>query len=335
MQNRAIAVIGYDNAELLEIACITTTLGMANVIGELAQPYQAVIATPGGRPIRCAFNLVLEGHAALERLTGPLDTLIVAGGPGYVSASANRVVLAHVQRLARISRRVASVCTGASVLAAAGLLDGKRAATHWRFAGAIAAQYPKVTVDPVPIYIHEGQIRTAAGVTSALDLALAFVEEDHGAELARQTARDLVTYMQRPGNQAQMSIYTAAPPPDNDLIRRLTDYVHTHLADKMDTATLARVAGVSDRHLARLFSTHVGMTPGHYVRTARVTAAARLLASSSQTIPEVAKACGLGSAETLRRLFVECYKLTPLRYRALSAGTMVTAPWHLSEAEDT
>lgn len=322
MQSRPIAIIGYDDAELLDITCITTTLGMANILGELDQPYEVVVATPGGRPIRCSYNLVLQGHEALERLTGPLDTVIVSGGPGHASASANRVIVAHLRRLARISRRVASVCTGAAVLAATGLLDGKRAATHWRYADAIAARYPKVIIDPVPLYINEGQIRTAAGITSALDLALAFVEEDHGAELARQTARDLVTYMQRPGNQAQMSIYTAAPPPDNDLIRRLTDYIHTHLAERIDTATLAGVAGVSDRHLTRLFANRVGMSPGHYLRTARVAAAARLLASSSQTIPQVAKACGLGSADTLRRLFVACYKMTPIRYRALSQGAV-------------
>ena len=163
MPVRLVAIVAYDGAELLDIACVTTSLGMANVTGEVRTPYQIVLTSPGQRPITCAPGVVLQSGQALERLTGPLDTLLVSGGLGHARAAADPLLVAHVQRLARISRRVASVCTGASILAAAGLLDGRRATTHWRFAGALAARHPRVTVDPDPIYIRDGRISTAAG----------------------------------------------------------------------------------------------------------------------------------------------------------------------------
>jgi transcriptional regulator GlxA family with amidase domain len=209
------------------------------------------------------------------------------------------------------------VCTGTSILAAAGLLDGRRVTTHWRFAAALAVQYPHITVDPDPIYIRDGKISTAAGVTSALDLALAFVEEDHGVELARLVARDLVTYLQRPGNQAQMSVFTAALPPDHDVARRVVDHVNANLDSDLTTAALAGVAGVSPRHLTRLFLTHVGQAPGRFVRQVRTAAAARLLVTTSLPLPSVAARCGFGSAETLRLAFLRRYGIPPSRYRTV------------------
>ncbi|MDG4828646.1 GlxA family transcriptional regulator [Solwaraspora sp. WMMD1047] len=316
METRPVAVVGYDDAELLDIACVTTTLGMANVTGNVGTPYQVLVVSPGRRPITCGPGVVLQSGYALERLTSPLDTLIVSGGLGHARAAANPRIVAHVQRLAQISRRVASVCTGASILAAAGLLDGRRATTHWRFAAGLAARHPRITVDPDPIYIRDGKVSTAAGVTSALDLALAFVQEDHGAELARLVSRDLVTYLQRPGNQAQMSIFTAAPPSDNDVVRRVTAHINANLASDLDTAALAEIAGVSVRHLTRLFRTHLGQTPGRAVRHLRVAAAAHLLTSTPLPLPRIAARCGFGSAETLRVAFLQRYGVPPSRYRS-------------------
>jgi transcriptional regulator GlxA family with amidase domain len=154
-----------------------------------------------GEPIACDSGLVLNSHAPLESFTSRIDTLVVSGGLGFAEAASNAALVAHVRRLARESRRVASVCTGASVLRAAGLLDGLRATTHWRFAGRLAAEYPAVDVDPDPIYVRDGCVSTSGGVTSALDLTLAFVDEDHGSSLARVVSRALVTYLQRPGNR--------------------------------------------------------------------------------------------------------------------------------------
>lgn len=224
--------------------------------------------------------------------------------------------MGHVRRLAEVSRRVASVCTGATILAAAGLLRGRRATTHWRYTDRLAARDPEVIVDPSPIYIRDGNVSTAAGVTSALDLTLAFVEEDHGPELARSVARGLVTYLQRPGNQAQMSMFVAAPPPGHGLVRHVVDHVTGNLDGDLSTATLAAAAAVSERHLTRLFLEHLGQTPGRFVRQARTEAAANLLASTTLPIAAVASRCGFGSAETLRQAFVARYGIPPSRYRA-------------------
>ncbi len=318
MDPRRIVMVGYDGAELLDIACVTSTFGLANAIGQLRPGYRVELATPGGHPIRCDSGLVVQAQLALERLTGPLDTLIVSGGFGHETAADNALVVAHVRRLARESRRVASVCTGATVLAATGLLDGHRATTHWRFAPRLASRYRDVRVDSAPIFIREGRMATAAGVTSGLDLTLAFVEEDHGAELARQVARDLVTYLQRPGNQAQMSVYVAPPAPDNDVVRRAVDHVLSHLAEDLSTARLADAVGVSPRHLTRLFLRELGDPPARFVRCARVDAAARLLDSTDLPMPEVATRSGFGSAEALRQAFVARFRMPPAKFRAVS-----------------
>jgi transcriptional regulator GlxA family with amidase domain len=311
-------VVGYDGAELLDIACVTSTLDMAGRIAR--QPlYRVDVVTPAGRPIRCDSGLSLNAAGALQDTTGRLDTLVVSGGHGHDDAAANPVLVAHVRRLAAVARRVASVCTGTSVLAAAGLLDGRRATTHWGFARAMARRYPAVGIDPDPIYIRDGNVATSAGVTSALDLTLSFIEEDHGPRLARAVAQLTVTYLQRPGNQAQMSMFVAARPPEHDLVRRITDHIGSHLDGDLTTATLAARAGVSERHLTRLFLEHLGQTPGRYVRQARTEAAAHLLATTSRPIASVAKRCGFGSAETLRQAFVDRYGIPPSRYRAVHA----------------
>ncbi|MFF9839195.1 GlxA family transcriptional regulator [Streptomyces sp. NPDC013740] len=316
MAERLMVVVGYEAAELLDIACVTTTLAMANGIGAPAVPYRVLLAGPGGGPLVCGSGLVLGSERSLERLSGPLDTLIVSGGTGFERAASDTRLVGHVRRLARESRRVASVCTGAGVLAAAGLLDGRRATTNWRYARLLAERHPKVAVDPDPIYVRDGHVYTAAGVTSALDLTLAFIEEDHGPELARQVARDLVVYLQRPGNQAQMSLFTATPPAPDDAVRALVEHIAAHPDDDLSTAALAARAGVTPRHLTRLFTQQLGQAPGRYVRHARTEAAAHMLASTTLPMAGVAARCGFGSAEALRQAFTQRYGIAPSRYRA-------------------
>ena len=250
----------------------------------------------------------------------------MAGGYGHERAAADEVVLAHVRRLARNARRVASVCTGASVLAAAGLLDGRRATTHWFFAGGLARAHPAVTVDPDPIFVRDGSVATSAGVTSALDLTLSFVEEDHGAALARGVARSLVTYLQRPGTQAQMSVHVSAPRPADDVVRAVVDHVAGHLDDDLGAAALADRAGVSQRHLTRLFRAHLGRSPGEHVRRARTEAAAHLLATTDLPLPRVAARCGFGSTETLRTAFLRAYGTTPSAHRRAFVTSQSPAP---------
>jgi transcriptional regulator GlxA family with amidase domain len=317
--HRRVVVFGYDDAELLEIAAVTTTLATANELGGGRRPYQVIVSSPGGRPISCASGLTLQSQRPLEWLVGPLDTLIISGGRGADALCDDARVVEHLRRLARSSRRVASVCTGASVLAATGLLDGRRATTHWAYAGRLAKRHPRVTVDPDPIYIRDGNLYTAAGVTSALDLTLALIQEDHGHETARQVARGLVTYMQRPSDQAQLSIFVAPSAAEHDSVRRVIDHVTSHLHGDLRTSTLAAAVGVSERHLTRLFLDDIAQTPSRYVRRARIEAAAHLLATTPMPVPKVAARCGFRSAESLRQAFVTGYGTSPSRYRASQA----------------
>jgi transcriptional regulator GlxA family with amidase domain len=319
---RRVVVVGYDGAELLDIACVTSTLDMAGRIAR--QPlYRVDVVTPAGRPIRCDSGLSLNAAGALQDTTGRLDTLVVSGGHGHDDAAANPVLVAHVRRLAAVARRVASVCTGTSVLAAAGLLDGRRATTHWGFARAMARRYPAVGIDPDPIYIRDGNVATSAGVTSALDLTLAFVQEDHGPELARRVARGLVTYLHRPGDQAQMSMFVASDPPEHALLREVVEFVTANVAAALDTTTLARRFGVSERQLNRLFVDHVGLPPGRFVRHSRVETAARLLRSTALPVGAIARQCGFGTAEALRQAFLDRFGVPPSQYRATPTAASV------------
>jgi transcriptional regulator GlxA family with amidase domain len=312
---RRVLVVGYPAAELLDIACVVTTLQMANHLHGRAL-YRPRLASPSGAPIRTGTGLVVSAEVSLERTRGPVDTLVVAGGIGYVDAMDDGRLVAHVRRLGREARRVASVCTGAGLLAAAGLLDGRRAATHWDHAAYLRARFPKVAFDSDPIFITEDRVCTSAGVTAALDLTLAFVEEDAGPGLARDVARHLVTYLQRPGNQAQMSMFTAPPAARHSVVQEAVAHITSHLDADLSAASLAGRAGVSERHLARLFVKEVGATPGRFVRRARTEAAAHLLAGTDLTVQVVAARCGFGTVEALRQAFVGAYGVSPSHYRS-------------------
>ena len=322
---RRVLVVAFEAAELLDIACVVTALQYANhFCGRTV--YLPVVASPGGTEINTATGLVLNAQTSLERARGPFDTLIVSGGTGYVKAMENARLVAHVRRLARETRRVASVCTGAGVLAAAGLLDGRRAATHWDHAAFLRDRFPRVQFDSDPIFIAEPDVCTSAGVTAALDLTLAFIEADVDAALARDVARQLVVYLQRPGNQAQMSMFTAPPPVANTVVQDTVAYAGAHLDQELTTTTLAGRAGVSERHLSRLFLRELGVTPGRFVRRARTEAAAHLLAGTDLTVEAVARRCGFGTAEALRQAFVSAIGVSPSHYRATQSHTVRTRP---------
>ncbi|KGN31311.1 AraC family transcriptional regulator [Knoellia sinensis KCTC 19936] len=316
---RRVVVVGYPGAELVDIACVTSALQIASYLK--GRPlYRIEVASPGGAPIRTATGLTLASDVALETVRGPLDTLVVTGGLGYVDAMDDERLVAHVRRLARETRRVASVCTGSGILAAAGLLDGRRAATHWHHAAYLSDRFPEVRFDDAPIFVTDGGVWTSAGVTAALDQTLAFIEADAGAELARHVARHLVTYLQRPGNQAQMSMFTAAPPAQSELVRDTVEFVESHLGEDLSTTALARRVGVSERHLGRLFHEGLGTSPGRFVRRCRVEAAAHLLTSTRLTVEAVTTRCGLGTVETLRQAFHARYGVSPSHYRATQTG---------------
>lgn len=319
-----VLVIGYDAAEMVDIASVTSALALANRLG--ARPnYDVELATLDGGDITCDCGLRISVQRALPQVEA-VDTLIVSGGLGHVAAARDFDLVRQVQRLAAHARRVASVCTGTTVLAAAGLLNGRRATTHWFYAAELAARFPQVKVDPAPIYVREGRLATSGGVTASLDLTLAFIEEDHGAELARWVAMGMVTYLQRPGNQAQMSIFTATPPTDHALVKRVLDHVVAHPNGDLRTSALASLVGVSPRQLTRLFQDHLHGPPAGAVRRIRLELAAQLAASTELSMSQIAERCGFSSAESLRQSFVARYGVTPRTIRTRQAHSLSETP---------
>ncbi|GAA1342142.1 GlxA family transcriptional regulator [Saccharothrix algeriensis] len=303
---RRVLIVAYDDAQILDIACPAGAFDIANRYG--ATPAYAIeLGTLGRRAARSSAGVVVGAARGLESVTGRLDTVIVAGGIGFERAAADARLLAQVRRLAKRSRRVASVCTGTYVLAAAGLLDDRRVTTHWGYGEQLAARHPAVAVDVGPLYIRDGDVYTSAGVTSALDLTLSLIEDDHGPTLARAVARELVSYLHRPADQAQISVFLAAPPPGDRLVRDLAGYIAGHLAEDLSPAALAARAGVSPRHLTRLFGAHLGTTPARAVRAARAEAAVHLVRSSELSLAAIARRCGFRSPQTLRQAFLDHY----------------------------
>ncbi|HYJ70424.1 MAG TPA: GlxA family transcriptional regulator [Nocardioidaceae bacterium] len=313
MAPRQILVVGYDGAELVDIACVTTAFGLATRLG--GEPaYRVRLASLDGGDIRCEHGVVLRAQTRLEAVRS-VDTLMISGGDGHLAAAADPELLRQVRRLARQARRVASVCTGATILAASGLLNGRRATTHWLYAAELAERYPNVTVDSAPIFIRDGRVATSGGVTASLDLTLAFIEEDHGSELARWVAMGMVTYLQRPGNQAQMSVFTTTPRPDHATLRAVVDHVVAHPDDDLSAVALAARAGVSVRQLTRLFHEHLGEPPASAVRRVRLEIAARMAATTDLPMSQLARRCGFGSAESLRQAFVAKFGVSPRTFR--------------------
>lgn len=325
MAERLVLVVGYDGAELLDIACVTTALttglttaAMISGTGATESPYEVRLLTPGGRPITCASGLELRAHGALERHRSPADTIVVSGGFGSGAAANDQRIVGHVRRLAALVRRVASVCTGVGLLASAGLLDGRRATTHWGFADAYARRYPTVIFDPDPIYIRDASVYTSAGVTAALDLTLALIAEDLGEARAREVARALVTYLHRPGNQAQISLHVGAPAPSDRIVVKIVEYVTRRLDSDLTTPALARRAGISARHLSRLFHRDLGQTPARFVRRARAEAAAQLILTTSLPLSRIAQRCGFATTESLRVAFLDTYGVPPSQFKIIN-----------------
>ncbi|MFD6549712.1 GlxA family transcriptional regulator [Streptomyces sp. NPDC058398] len=240
---------------------------------------------------------------------------VVPGGPEWPSLIKDDSLLDAVRALDEHSRRTASVCTGAFLLAAAGLLDGRRATTHWRFADQLALRYPKVTVEADSLFVRDGHVMTSAGVSSGIDLSLALVEEQLGADTARAVAKDMVVFMQRPGGQSQFSVRTHSPRARQEMLRRVLDAVAEDPSTEHTLATMARRAGVSTRHMTRLFHDEMTTTPARYVEPVRMEAAQAMLAGGDDPLATVARHTGFGSPESLRRAFTRNLGITPGAYR--------------------
>ncbi len=269
----------------------------------------------GRAPVRTSSGLTLVPDGSLSDAPADVDTLIVPGGRGARAASADPAVLRWVAETSQRARRTASVCTGAFVLAAAGLLDGRRATTHWAAAAALARLHPSVDVDPDPIFVRDGEIWTSAGVTAGMDLALALVEHDHDRDVALQIARHLVLFLRRPGGQSQFSAALAAHEPAREPLRDVQRSVLDDPAGDHSVDAMAARAHISPRHFARAFRAETGVTPARYVERVRLDAARRRLEDTAEPIAGVAAACGFGTAETMRRAFLRALAVGPAEYR--------------------
>jgi transcriptional regulator GlxA family with amidase domain len=313
MKNNLVFVIIYDTVRLLDVTGPLEVFGMAN---EHGADYVLRTASPGGTDVRTTTGTRLGADLALEDVDAHQATVIVPGGPHWQATVADAPLLAQIGRLGAEARRTASVCAGAFALAAAGLLDGKRAATHWELTDQLARSYPQIDVDCDSIFVRDGSVISSAGVTSGIDLALALVEEDLGAEAARLVAKHLVVFMQRPGGQSQFSVRLGAERTRHEELRRLLDSITADPAAQHTLPSLAERAGLSVRHLTRLFRDELGTTAAAFVEQIRLEAARQLLEGGTDTLDVVARKSGLGSTETLRRLFSRAVGVTPSAYRA-------------------
>ncbi|MZD04935.1 helix-turn-helix domain-containing protein [Streptomyces sp. SID5785] len=313
-----VAVLVFDGVTLLDVSGPLEVLHQA---GRQGHPYLPVLVSPHGGDVTTASGPVLA-RTVRAADAGAVDTLVVAGADLLAEDPADPAILAAAADLAGRASRVASVCTGAFVLAGLGLLDGRRATTHWRHAAALARRHPRVRVEPDALHVSDGRYVTSAGISAGIDLALALVEDDHGADAARAAARELVVFVQRPGGQSQFSTALATPPPRTDPLRAVTRAVLADPAADHALSALAALAAVSPRHLTRLFRSELGTTPARWVEQVRVDRAQQLLLDG-RSVTAAARLSGLGSDETLRRAFARHLGTTPSEYRERFTSTRI------------
>jgi len=313
---RQIVFVAMPEVQILDVAGPFQVFVRAAELSKGRLPYTVRMATttPSGA-IRTNCALVLGGGVHYRSLRGRIDTLLIAGGTGAEQASSDERLRRWLTATAPRVRRLGSICTGAFVLAAAGLLDGKRAATHWKWADELAARFPNVTVDPDPIYIRDGNTYTTAGVTAGMDLALALVEQDLGSAMALAVAREMVLYFRRAGGQSQFSTALALQAADRKQIAEVRAWAVDNLDRALTVETLATRAGMSPRNFARAFLKDTGTTPARFVERLRVEAARRRLEESSDKLEKIAGDCGFGSIQRLRRSFHRILRIHPHEYR--------------------
>jgi transcriptional regulator GlxA family with amidase domain len=325
-QPRTIVFLAAPNTQILDVA------GPYQVFVRAAElfvhehpkekrPYRVLLASSTHRKVvRTNCGLELVGTDTFRGLRGPIDTLLVAGGSGLDEAARDRELLAWLRKATGKARRFGSICTGAFLLASAGLLDGKRATTHWKWATELASRFKKTTVDPDPIYIRDGNVYTTAGVTAGMDLALALVEEDLGSPLALRVAREMVLFLRRAGGQSQYSATLALQSSDRHEIDEVRSWALDNLSRELGVETLAARVGMSPRNFARVFLKQTGATPGRFVDRIRLEAARHRLEESRDKLEKIAMDCGFGSATNLRRSFMRALRVSPADYRSRFTG---------------
>ncbi|MFF7039296.1 GlxA family transcriptional regulator [Streptomyces massasporeus] len=310
MAPRTVLAVLFDGLQSLDVTGPLEVFAGADRIAPGA--YRIRTASLDGAPVRTTSGLTLVPDESLTGASDP-DILLVPGGPGSLRPDPRLVD--WVRERGPRAARLVSVCTGAAVLAGAGLLDGRRATTHWAYCERIAREHPAVEIDPDPVYVRDGHISTSAGVTAGIDLALALVEEDLGRDAALTIARHLVVFLRRPGNQAQFSAQLAAQTAHREPLREVQRWITDHPDADLSVDTLADRARLSPRHFARAFRAETGMTPGRYVDRVRLEHARRLLEDTVDGVEEIARTSGYGTPEAMRRAFVRTLGTPPAEYR--------------------
>jgi transcriptional regulator GlxA family with amidase domain len=313
---RLIEILAFPSVQVLDVTGPLQVFASANVLAAargFPRPYAPTVVAARS-PTICSAGLGLVTEL-LPPTDTDLDTLVVPGGQGVIEAVADPAILAWVRQRAANAKRIASVCTGAFLLAAVGLLDGRRAVTHWADCEELARHYPAIVVEPDPIFVQDGPIWTSAGVTAGIDLALALVEQDLGRDLALEVARHLVVFLKRPGGQAQFSMMLRLQTAE-DRFGPMHQWVNQNLAQDLSLAKLAQQVGMSERTFSRRYTDATGLTPTRAVERLRVEAARRLLSDTDLPIKLVARRCGFRSEEVLRRSFHRTLAASPHDYRA-------------------
>ncbi|MEU2427319.1 GlxA family transcriptional regulator [Streptomyces sp. NPDC007851] len=313
MQRRRIVFVIFDGFQALDLAGPHEVFQYA---GTLAGGYDCQVLAPAAGPVRASSGLpVHAGHGVADLDPRGIDTLVAAGGDGVDQAVRNNTLTGWIAMAGQSARRVTSVCSGVFLLAAAGLVQGRRVTTHWSRAEQLARQHADLRVDCDPIFLRDGRVWTSAGVTAGMDLALALVEDDLGRDTAHAVAQELVLFMRRPGSQSQFSVPLWSRQPSSDPIRAAVSAIHADLRARHGIGELAARAGLSPRHLQRRFTAELGTPPATYVERVRVEAARRALVEGDDPVEAVAHRCGFGTAETLRRCFHRHLGIAPSEYR--------------------
>jgi len=310
MGARVIVIVVFDDVTMLDVAGAGEVFAEANRAGA---DYQLKIASVDGNDVTTSIGTRLGVTDAIASIESA-DTVLVAGSDDLPRRPLDPALVKAIRSIAGRTRRLASICTGSFVLAQAGLLQGRRATTHWHEVRLFARAYPDITVEPDAIFVRDGEVFTSAGISSGIDLALALVEMDYGTELVRAVARWLVVYLKRAGGQSQFSVLVEADPPPESPLRKVTAAISSNPADNHSVNTLAARASLSTRQLTRLFQSELGTTPARYVEMVRIDAA-RAALDAGRSVAETARVAGFGSAESLRRVFVDHLGVTPKAYR--------------------
>ena len=309
-----IVLVAFPHLQTLDLVGPAEVFSLTSRLG--SGEYEIEVVAPDGGTFPTSSGVVLAPHRRLSACRGPIDTLIVPGGAGVVEAEDDEHLIGWLRAAAARSRRVASVCNGAFLLAKAGVLDGRRATSHWAVTAELQRRYPRIAVESDPIFVRDGDVWTSAGVTAGMDLALALVEADHGRDVALETARWLVLFLKRPGGQSQFSAQLSAQLAERQPLRELQSWISDNLDADLSVPALARRACMSERNFARAFRREVGVTPAAYVEHARLERARQELESTNAPIDAVAGLCGFGTPETMRRAFHRHLHVNPNAYRA-------------------